>query len=162
MEFGINAEFWAIVALVLFIGVILYVRVPKMLGTTLDAQIKKIEDELAAASKLREEAKALLASYATKRQEAENEAQAIVTAARDEAGRLAVEAGAALEALIVRRTKAVEEKIAQAEAQAIAEVRGRSADVAVEAARVLLTQQRAEKGEALVSQAIKDVAAKLN
>ena len=68
------------------------------------------------------------------------EAQAIVTAARDEASRLAVEAGAALEALIVRRTKAVEEKIAQAEAQAIAEVRGRSADVAVEAARVLLTQ----------------------
>ena len=162
MEFGINAEFWAIVALVLFIGVILYVRVPKMLGTTLDAQIKKIEDELAAASKLREEAKALLASYATKRQEAESEAQAIVTAARDEASRLAVEAGAALEALIVRRTKAVEEKIAQAEAQAIAEVRGRSADVAVEAARVLLTQQMAEKGEALVSQAIKDVAAKLN
>jgi F-type H+-transporting ATPase subunit b len=162
MEFGINAEFWAIVALILFIGVILYVRVPKMLGSTLDAQIKKIEDELAAAAKLREEAKALLASYATKRQEAENEAQAIVTAARDEASRLAVEAGAALEALIVRRTKAVEEKIAQAEAQAIAEVRGRSADVAVEAARVLLTQQMAEKGEALVSQAIKDVAAKLN
>ena len=162
MEFGINAEFWAIVALVLFIGVILYVRVPKLLGTTLDAQIKKIEYELAAASKLREEAKALLASYATKRQEAENEAQAIVTAARDEASRLAVEAGAALEALIVRRTRAVEEKIAQAEAQAIAEVRGRSADVAVEAARVLLTQQMAEKGEALVSQAIKDVAAKLN
>jgi F-type H+-transporting ATPase subunit b len=162
MEFGINAEFWAIVALILFIGVILYVRVPKMLGSTLDAQIKKIEGELAAAAKLREEAKALLASYATKRQEAENEAQAIVTAARDEASRLAVEAGAALEALIVRRTKAVEEKIAQAEAQAIAEVRGRSADVAVEAARVLLTQQMAEKGEALVSQAIKDVAAKLN
>lgn len=162
MEFGINAEFWAIVALILFIGVILYVRVPKLLGTSLDAQIKKIEDELNAASKLREEAKTLLASYANKRQEAEAEAQAIVTAARDEASRLAVEAGTALEALIVRRTKAVEEKIAQAEAQAIAEVRGRSADVAVEAARVLLTQQMAEKGEALVSQAIKDVAAKLN
>ena len=162
MEFGINAEFWAIVALVLFIGVILYVRVPKLLGGSLDAQIKKIEDELAEASRLREEAKALLDSYANKRQEAETEAQGIVTAAREEASRLATEAGAALEALIARRTKAVEEKIAQAEAQAVAEVRGRSADVAVEAARVLLTQQMAEKGEALVSQAIKDVAAKLN
>ena len=85
-----------------------------------------------------------------------------VTAARDEAERLAKEAATALEQLIVRRTKAVEDKIAQAEQQAIAEVRGRSADVAVEAARVLLTNQMASKGEALVSQAIKDVAAKLN
>ena len=162
MEFGINAEFWAIVALILFIGVILYVRVPKMLNSSLDGQIKKIESELAEASRLRTEAKALLDSYAGKRQQAEAEAAGIVTAAREEADRLAKDAAASLEALIVRRTKAVEEKIAQAEQQAVAEVRGRSADVAVEAARVLLTQLMASKGEALVSQAIKDVAAKLN
>jgi F-type H+-transporting ATPase subunit b len=162
MEFGINAEFWAIVALIIFIGVVLYIRVPKMLNSTLDARIKTIETELTSAAQLREEAKKLLASYANKRAEAEAEAQSIVTAAREEADRLAKEAASALEALIVRRTRAVEEKIAQAEQQAIAEVRGRSADVAVEAARVLLTQQMAEKGDSLVSQAIKDVGAKLN
>jgi F-type H+-transporting ATPase subunit b len=160
MEF--DAEFWAIVALVLFVGVVLYIRVPRMLNTSLDGRIKKIETELAEASRLRTEAKALLDSYAGKRQQAETEAQGIVTAAREEADRLAKEAAAALEALIVRRTKAVEEKIAQAEQQAVAEVRGRSADVAVEAARVLLMQQMATKGEGLVSQAIGDVAAKLN
>lgn len=160
MEF--DAEFWAIIALFLFVAVILYLRVPKMLNTSLDGQIKKIESELAEASRLRAEAEALLKSYAGKAQQAEQEAAGIVTAAREEADRLAKEAAAALEALIVRRTKAVEEKIAQAEQQAIAEVRGRSADVAVEAARLLLTNQMATKGEALVSLAIKDVAAKLN
>jgi len=160
MEF--DAEFWAIIALFLFIGVVLYLRVPKMLNNTLDGQIKKIEAELAEASRLRAEAEALLKSYAGKAHQAEQEAAGIVTAAREEADRLAKEAAAALEALIVRRTKAVEEKIAQAEQQAVAEVRGRSADVAVEAARLLLTNQMATKGEALVSQAIKDVAAKLN
>ena len=54
------------------------------------------------------------------------------------------------------------EKIAQAEAQAVAEVRAKSADLAIEAARVLLTKQMATKGDVLVEQAIKDVAARLN
>jgi F-type H+-transporting ATPase subunit b len=162
MEFGINAEFWAIVALVIFVGVVLYLRVPRLINNTLDTQIRKIEADLAEAERLRTEAKALLDSYANKRAQAEAEAQGIVTAAREEADRLAKEAATALEALIVRRTRAVEEKIAQAEQQAVAEVRGRSADVAVEAARQILTRQMAEKGEALIGQAIQDVGAKLN
>jgi len=56
----------------------------------------------------------------------------------------------------------VEDKIAQAESQAVAEVRARSADVAVEAARVLLTKQMSSKSGALIEQAIKDVGSKLN
>ncbi|MGN6102890.1 MAG: F0F1 ATP synthase subunit B family protein [Devosia sp.] len=158
----IDAEFWAIVALLIFIGVLIYIRVPGMITGILDRQIKKIEDELAEAARLRSEAEALLKSYAGKAKEAEAEAAGILAAARDEADRMAKEAAAALEQLIARRTKAVEEKIAQAEQQALAEVRGRSADVAVEAARVILENQMATKGEALVSQAIKDVAAKLH
>jgi len=158
----LDAEFWAIVALVIFVGVMLYIRVPRLINNLLDDRIKKITTDLDEASRLRAEAKALLDSYANKRSEAEAEAANIVTAAREEADRMAKEAATALEGLIVRRTKAVEDKIAQAEQQAIAEVRGRSADVAVEAARVLLNKQMAERGEALVSQAIKDVAAKLN
>jgi len=158
----LDAEFWAIVALVIFVGVMLYIRVPRLINNLLDDRIKKIATDLDEASRLRAEAKALLDSYANKRSEAEAEAANIVTAAREEADRMAKEAATALEGLIVRRTKAVEDKIAQAEQQAVAEVRGRSADVAVEAARVLLNKQMAERGEALVSQAIKDVAAKLN
>ena len=162
MEFGINAEFWAIIALFLFVGVVVYLRVPKMISGALDGQIKKIESELAEAKRLREEAQALLDSYAQKRKDAEAEAQGIVTAAHEEAVRLTAEANTALETLITRRTKAVEDKIAQAESQALAEVRGRSADIAIEAARLLLTQQMQDKGAGLVTAAIKEVGAKLN
>ena len=162
MEFGINAEFWAIIALFLFVGVVIYLRVPKMISGALDGQIKKIESELAEAKRLREEAQALLDSYAQKRKDAEAEAQGIVTAAHEEAVRLTAEANTALETLIARRTKAVEDKIAQAESQALAEVRGRSADIAIEAARLLLTQQMQDKGAGLVTAAIKEVGAKLN
>ena len=157
-----DAAFWATIALFLFIAVIVYLKVPGLITKALDNRIKAIEAELAEAERLRLEAKFLLEEYESKRQAAATEAESIVAAAREEAFRMTAEAKTSLEALIARRTKAVEDKIAQAESQAVAEVRSRSADVAVEAARVLLTKQMANKGDALVDQAIKDVGAKLN
>ncbi len=157
-----DATFVATVALVLFLALIVYLKVPGMITKALDGRIKAIETELAEAERLRLEAKFLLEEYESKRQAATKEAESIVAAAREEAFRLTGEAKTSLEALIARRTKAVEDKIAQAESQAVAEVRSRSADVAVEAARLLLTKQMATKGDALVDQAIKDVSAKLN
>jgi F-type H+-transporting ATPase subunit b len=160
--FEFDAAFWATIALFVFLGVVLYLKVPAMITKALDGRIKAIEGELAEAERLRLEAKFLLEEYESKRQAATSEAQSIVDAAREEAFRMTAEAKTSLEALIVRRTKAVEDKIAQAEAQAVSEVRSRSADVAVEAARVLLTKQMSKKGDALIDQAIKDVGAKLN
>lgn len=157
-----GASIWAIIALVIFLGLLAYLGVHKSIAKMLDDRIAAIERELAEAESLRSEAKGLLEDYARRREEAEKEAESIVTAAREEAFRLTAEAKEALEQLVTRRTKAVEDKIAQAEAQALAEVRSRSADIAVEAARVLLTQQMAERGDALVDQAIKDVGNRLN
>lgn len=157
-----DAAFWATVALVIFVGVMIYVRVPGMITGALDKRIGKIENDLAEAERLRAEAKALLDSYAQKRVEAEKEAEGIVLAAREEAFRLTEEASASLETMVARRTRAVEEKIAQAESQAVAEVRARAADLAIEATRLLLQRQMNEKSDALVDRAIADVAAKLN
>ena len=162
MAFEFDAAFWATIALFAFIALIVYLKVPGMITKALDGRIKAIEAELAEAERLRLEAKFLLEEYESKRQAATSEAQSIVDAAREEAFRMTAEAKASLETLIARRTKAVEDKIAQAESQAIAEVRSRSADVAIEAARVLLTRQMGSKGDALVDQAIRDVGAKLN
>ena len=157
-----DATFWATAALLVFIAVVLYLKVPAMITRMLDSRIKEIETELAEAERLRAEAKGLLEDYQRRREDAEKEAEGIVAAAREEAFRLTAEAGTTLEALIARRTRAVEEKIAQAEAQAVAEVRARSADLAIEAARVLLQRQMATQGDALVERAIKDVGDRLN
>lgn len=156
------ASVWVFISLILFLALMIYFGLPKMIAKSLDDKIAKIGNDLDEAKRLREEAQALLAEYERKRKDAESEAADIVTAAQEEAERIADEANASLEDLITRRTKAVEDKIAQAEAQAIGEVRARSADVAVEAARAILADQMTDKGDALVDQAIKDVAAKLN
>lgn len=158
----INAEFWAIVSLFVFLGLLIYLKVPQMIGKTLDKRIGEIEKDLDEARRLREEAQALLAEYERKRKAAETEAQDIVAAARDDAERMTEEANASLEEMIARRTRAVEEKIAQAEAQALSEVRSRSVDVAAEAARILLAKQVEDKGNEMIDQAIKEVSARLN
>ena|SRR5690606_4318364 len=158
----IDATFWAFIGLLIFLGILVYLKVPGMVARVLDGRIAQIEADLDEARRLREEAQALLAEYERKRKAAESEAEDIVAAAKDEAERMTTEAEAALEDMIARRTKAVENKIAQAEAQALSEVRARSADVAVEAARLLLADQVKESGGALVDQSIKDVASRLN
>lgn len=155
-------SFWATVGLVAFLALVTYFGVPRIIGNMLDKRIKQISDELDAAKRLREEAAALLVEYEQKRIAAESEAEEIVNAAKADAERLTAEAKASLEDLVTRRTKAVEDKIAQAEAQAIAEVRARSADVAIEAARLVLTDEMSKKGGQVVDRAIADVANRLN
>jgi F-type H+-transporting ATPase subunit b len=156
------ATIWATISLVIFIGIMIYFGLPKMIAKMLDARIAQIETDLAEAKRLRAEAEALLVDYENKRVAAEGEAAGIVTAAQEEAKRLAEEANVALTDLIARRTKSVQDKIAQAEAQALGEVRARAADLTVEAARIVLSQQMASKGDDLVSKAIKDVGTQLN
>ena len=158
----LDNSFYALVALVIFLAIVVYFGIPRIIGKMLDMQIQKIADDLAEAKKLREEAAALLVEYEQKRVAAEGEAAGIIAAAQEEATRLTAEAQTALAELVARRTRAVEDKIAQAEAQAVAEVRARSADVAIEAARLVLTDEMNRKGGQVVDRAIGDVANRLN
>lgn len=157
------ASLWAFVSLLIFLGVIAYLKVPGKIGQALDGKVAAIEAELTEAKRLREEATSLLAAYKQKAADAELEAQSIVAEAKAEADRLAAETAKALDEVIARRTKAAESKIAQAEAQAIAEVRARATDVAVAAAEKLLAAKVAGRtGADLVAKGIAEVAAKLN
>ncbi|NOZ32199.1 MAG: ATP F0F1 synthase subunit B [Alphaproteobacteria bacterium] len=157
-----DASFWALMGFLLFFGLMFYMKIPGMITGMLDKRVKKISDDLESARQLREEAQALLADYERKRKTAEDEASEIVEAAREEATRLTEEAAKSLELLVARRTRAVEDKIAQAEIHAVGEVRARSADIAVEAARIALKGEMAGKGDDIIEQSIKDVAARIN
>jgi F-type H+-transporting ATPase subunit b len=162
MPYWMDNSFFALVGLVIFIGLLVYLGLPRIIAGMLDKQIAKIENELSEAKRLRQDAAALLVEYEQKRIAAEKDAQDIIASAQEEANRLTVEAKASLEELVARRTKAVEDKIAQAETQAIAEVRSRSADLAVEAARVVLSDEMNRNGGKIIDAAIADVSSKLN
>lgn len=133
-----DATFWATVALVIFVAVLIRLKLPGKAGGMLDERAERIRKELDEARRLREEAQAVLAEYQRKRREAEVEAEQILAVAKAEADRMTTEANEALAEMISRRTATAEAKIAQAEGQAVAQVKARAADVAIAAARLIL------------------------
>ena len=158
-----EAEFWVAAAFVIFVGVLGYFGVHKLLVKSLDDLRDRIKAELDDARRLKAEAEALLASYRSKQHEAEQEAQAIVSSAKAEAERLAAEAETKLEEFVIRRTKMAEGKIAQAEAQALADVRSAAAEAAVTAAETILARTVKDKvADDLIAKGIADLKGKLN
>jgi F-type H+-transporting ATPase subunit b len=158
-----EAEFWVAVAFLVFIGVLGHFGLHRTLVKGIDGRRDRIKAELDEARRLKAEAEALLAQYRRKQHEAEQEAQAIVAGAKAEAERLAAEAETKLEEFVARRTKMAESKIAQAEAQALADVRSAAAEAAVAAAETILTRTVKDKvADDLISKGIADLKGKLN
>jgi F-type H+-transporting ATPase subunit b len=156
-------ETWVAIAFVIFVGLLIYLGVHKTLAKALDNRAVRINEELDEARRLKDEAVALVESYRRKKQEAEAEAEAIVANAKAEAERVEVEAKARVEEFVARRTKMAETKIAQAEAQALSEVRSAAAEAAVTAAEKILGDTvKGQTAADLLAKGIDDVRAKLN
>ena len=156
-------EFWVAVAFVILMVVFAWLGVHRTMLTALDHRAQRIKAELDDARRLKEEAAKLLADYQARRASAEREAQEIVTNARAEAERIAAEAKTRMEDFVVRRTKTAENKIALAEAQALADVRAAAAEAAVTAASTVLSQSvRGSVADDLLAKGIAEVKAKLN
>jgi F-type H+-transporting ATPase subunit b len=158
-----DAETWVAIGFLIFIGILVYVGVPKMILGALDDRARRVQNELDEARRLKEEAQKLLAEYQGKQKQAESEAASIIEGAKAEAERIASEAHAKMEDFVARRTKMAETKIAQAEAQAVADVRAAAAEAAVTAAEKILTDTvKGKVADDLIARGIGDVKAKLN
>jgi F-type H+-transporting ATPase subunit b len=156
------ATLWATIALIIFAAIVSYLKVPAMIAKSLDERAAKIKNELAEAHRLRQEAQQLLSEYQKRRAEAEKEASDIVAAAKREADGLLEDAQKKSAEYVTRRTALAEQKIGQAEREAVAEVRSIAVDVATEAARtVMASKLDAEAGARLFQDALKAVQAKL-
>lgn len=157
------ATFFALLALLIFIGITIYVKAPAMITKSLDERAGRIKGELDEARRLREEAQALLGEFQQKRKDAEAEAEEILAAARHEAELLVQEIKAKSEDYVARRAAAAEQKIAQAERDAVNEVRALAVDIAVEAARSVLAGQVDGKADTgLFKASLQELKSKLN
>jgi F-type H+-transporting ATPase subunit b len=163
MSLLLAAETWVAISFLIFVGILVYLGVPKMLTDALDNRARRVQDELDEARRLKEEAQKLLAEYQGKQRQAETEAAGIIESAKAEAERIAAEAKSKMEEFVERRTKMAETKIAQAEAQAVADVRAAAAEAAVSAAEKILTDTvKGKVADDLIGRGIGDVKAKLN
>ena len=149
-----DPEFWVLLAVAIFI-IVVWKPVRRFVVGALDARTLRIRDELATAANLRDEAQRALAAYQRRQQEAAAEAEAIIAHAKEEAERIAAQSLRDLEETLHRRQLLAQERIAQEEAKALAEIRAIAVDVAISAARQVIVASLDEKrGAVLIDEAI--------
>jgi len=157
-----NPHTWVYLGFLLFV-VLAGPKIWRALAQMLDRRSLKIKSDLDEAQKLKDEAQALLAEYQRKQRDAMREAEEIISNAKALAQRQIKDSAKKLEENLARREKASLEKIAQAEAQALAEVRREAVDVATAAAgQIIRSQVDGARGGALIDQAIAEVEKKLH
>ena len=158
----IPTEVWLLLALVILFALV-YKPAKKAILGGLDARAERIRTDLDEAKRLREEAQATLASFQRKQRDAMSEAAEIVAHAEKEAERLRAKAMAEVEESIQRREALAAQRIAQAEATALAEVRNAAVDVAIAASRQLIASELdAKKAKGLIDAAIEELPQKLH
>ena len=158
-----STTLWTAIATLILFYVLYHYGVFGKIGEGLDKRAQRISAELEEARRLRAEAEALLLEFERKRERAEGEAAEIVAAAREEAERISKEAEVRLTDFIARRTASAEAKIAQAETQAMIEVRDAAISAAVAASETVLRGSvQGQLGGQLIKDGLSDVKRRLS
>jgi len=157
-----DAKWFVFYGLVAFLALVIRLGAHKGVFKALDDRSAAIAKELDDAAALRAEAEKLLADYRARHAAAEKEAQDIVDHAKSDAAALRADAESALAADLARRSAQAEDRIARAEAQALAEIRAAAVDAAIAAAETMLKADLAAPGRhsALIRQGVEDLARK--
>ncbi|MFN3314940.1 MAG: F0F1 ATP synthase subunit B [Hyphomonas sp.] len=158
-----NTDFIVLISFLVFVGVLVYFKVPGLLGGLLDKRADGIRKDLDEARRLREEAQEIYASYERRSREVKTQAEQIVANAKREAEAQAAKAKDDLARSIERRLQGAQDQIASAEADAVRAVRNRAVAASVAAAaEILEAQVRSGQRSAGIDDAIADVARRLN
>jgi len=158
-----NTDFVVSIGFVVFLGILVYFKVPTLLLGMLDDRATGIQKDLDEAKALRDEAKALLADYERKTREARAQADEIVATAKAEAQAANVQAKKDLEASVERRLATASDQIDSARAAAVRDVRDQAIMVATAvAAEMLAKQTSASDADALIDSSIETVRDRLH
>lgn len=148
---------WVAISFVLFMGLFLRYLLP-VIVKALDSRSVKIKEQLEQATKLREEAEALLASYKQQQKEMQLQAEKTLADAKIEVEHMKQRAETELKAAIDRRTEQASEKIARLEKDAVDQVREHIVDVAISATRLLVGEQlKSGKEDPTISSALAQI-----
>lgn len=139
---------WVSLAMLVLVGVFLWLKVPGLITGGLDKRIAEIKQQLDEAKTLRAEAEQLRDEYAAKIGGAEADAEKMIEGARREADAILDKAEADSEAMVARRQRMAEDKIAAAEREAVAEVKAKAVEAAAGASRVLIAERHSSEADA--------------
>ena len=127
----IDATFWVAISFLIFVGLIIYLKVPQKIDNSMNESIKKIKDSLDSAEKLKDEAKSILSEYDSKVSKSKEEIKNLINIAKNQAEKNTIQINKEFHKVLENRKKSTEEKIKQMKIQAIKDVRNLSVDIAI-------------------------------
>ena len=135
---NIDATFWVAISFFIFIGVLIYLKVPHKINASLTDKINEIKKELEEAEKLKEEAKNLLSDYENKIAKSQKESEKIIDVAKKESEKTMLEKTEKFHQIIEERKKIVEQKISQMKENALKDIKNISVKISIEAVEKLI------------------------
>tara|TARA_B100000029_G_scaffold289396_1_gene283112 strand:- start:5 stop:502 length:498 start_codon:yes stop_codon:yes gene_type:complete len=134
----IDATFWVAISFFLFVGALIYLKVPQKVNNSLINQINEISRELNEAKKLKVEAKNLLSDYENKIDKSKKEAQEIIKSAKKDSEKLILEKTKQFYQIIEGRKKSTKQKISQMKEKALYDIKNSSVKITMETIEYLI------------------------
>jgi len=134
----IDSTFWVAVSFIIFIGILFYFKVPQKVDQSLNESIKKMQDEINEAEKLKEESKNVLSEYETKISKSKDEIKNLIQSAKNQAEKNIFKTNEEFHKIIENRKKSAEEKINQMKSQAIKDVKNESVNIAIQSVEKII------------------------
>ena len=134
----IDATFWVAISFFIFLGALIYLKVPQKMNNLSNGQIKEIKKELDEAEKLKVEAKNLLSNYENKIDKSKKEVLKIINLAKKDSEKTILEKTEKFHQTMESKKKNAEQKILQMKENAIKDIKNISVTVSVEAVEHLI------------------------
>ena len=134
----IDATFWVMVSFFLFIGLLIYFKIPQKIKSSLDENIGGIKNQIDEADKLKEDAKNILIEHEKKISNSKAEVKLLISKANEEAEKNVIKTNQNFHNLMDNRKKNAEERIKQLKNQALKDIKNTSVKIAIESVEKLL------------------------
>ena len=135
---NIDAAFWLAISFFIFLGILIYLKVPQKINNSLTDKINEIQKELNESEKLKEEAKNLFTDYENKIDKSKKETKEIINAAKKESEKTIIEKTEKFHQIIEERKKSTEQKIVQLKENALNDIKNISIKISIEAVENLI------------------------
>ena len=134
----IDATFWVAISFIIFIGVLVYLKIPQKINDLMNNMINVIKNEIEEAEKLKDETKKLLNDSQLKVENAHKESQKIINAAKIESEKIIIKMNEKFFQSSENRKKITEQKITQIKNNAIKDIKDASVKIAIESASKII------------------------
>ena len=134
----IDATFWVMISFFVFVGLLIYFKLPQKIKATLDENINNIKNQINEADKLKEDAKNILIEHEKRISNSKSEVEHMISKASEEAEKSVIKSNQNFHNLMETRKKNAEERIKQLKNQALKDIKNASVKIAIESVEKLI------------------------